>query len=255
MRTEGPLCAFPGDRFVLRGFSAGAHHGATVAGGSITRVAAPRLRVTNEAAALRALRHAAAGPDERLVLELGEQGARGMTAAELAPLVGRLARDIEDTLSSSPEVVRRGDTYLEKTAWERLAEKVDAGEEPKALPDSPLLFELANEMRGLATPNLADVAGALKCELADVRHGLAVLVERGTLTRITGDYHVETQALDDLRRRLVLHLEAHGTIEPPAWKALVGASRKYSIPLAEYFDAVKLTLRVGNTRKLRQMTR
>jgi selenocysteine-specific elongation factor len=32
---------------------------------------------------------------------------------------------------------------------------------------------------------------------------------------------------------------------------MVGATRKYTIPLAEHFDAEKLTLRVGDLRKRR----
>jgi hypothetical protein len=32
---------------------------------------------------------------------------------------------------------------------------------------------------------------------------------------------------------------------------MVGSSRKFAIPLAEHFDAEKLTLRVGEVRKLR----
>ena len=50
---------------------------------------------------------------------------------------------------------------------------------------------------------------------------------------------------------LLAHLEKHGQITPLEWKDIVGASRKYSIPLAEHFDAEKLTLRVGEIRKLR----
>ena len=36
-----------------------------------------------------------------------------------------------------------------------------------------------------------------------------------------------------------------------AWKDLTGTSRKYSIPLAEYFDGEKVTLRVGDIRRKR----
>jgi selenocysteine-specific elongation factor len=32
---------------------------------------------------------------------------------------------------------------------------------------------------------------------------------------------------------------------------MTGASRKYTIPLLEYFDAQKVTIRVGEVRKLR----
>ena len=50
---------------------------------------------------------------------------------------------------------------------------------------------------------------------------------------------------------LVAHLDDKGQITPAEWKGLTGASRKFSIPLAEYFDAQKVTLRVGDIRKLR----
>jgi selenocysteine-specific elongation factor len=61
--------------------------------------------------------------------------------------------------------------------------------------------------------------------------------------------HAETVA--DLRARLIAFLEAHGTIDAQQWKDLTGASRKFTIPLAEYFDAEKLTLRVGDVRRKR----
>ena len=35
------------------------------------------------------------------------------------------------------------------------------------------------------------------------------------------------------------------------FKTLTGASRKWAIPLAEYFDQKKITLRIGDVRKLR----
>lgn len=58
-------------------------------------------------------------------------------------------------------------------------------------------------------------------------------------------------ALDALRERLVLFLQKHREITPAEWKELVGQSRKVCIPLAEHFDAERLTLRIGNVRRLR----
>ena len=43
-----------------------------------------------------------------------------------------------------------------------------------------------------------------------------------------------------------------GQITAQEWKELVGATRKFTIPLAEHFDAEKVTLRVGEIRKLRR---
>ena len=46
-------------------------------------------------------------------------------------------------------------------------------------------------------------------------------------------------------------MDAPSTIDAQQWKDLTGASRKFTIPLAEYFDAEKLTLRVGDVRRKR----
>ena len=54
-----------------------------------------------------------------------------------------------------------------------------------------------------------------------------------------------------LRTALEKHLDAHGQITPAEWKQITGATRKWAIPLAEHFDAEKLTLRVGEIRKRR----
>ena len=54
-----------------------------------------------------------------------------------------------------------------------------------------------------------------------------------------------------LRTKLVAFLDAHKTIDAQQWKDLTGASRKFTIPLAEFFDSEKLTLRVGEVRRKR----
>ena len=71
------------------------------------------------------------------------------------------------------------------------------------------------------------------------------------LIKVKRDYYVHKEVIDDLRAKLLGHLEQHGQITPLEWKDMVGATRKYTIPLAEYFDAIKVTLRIGDVRKRR----
>ena len=63
---------------------------------------------------------------------------------------------------------------------------------------------------------------------------------------------IDADALKDLESRLVAYLQTHGSIDASGMKALTGQSRKYTIPLGEHFDARKVTLRVGEVRKLRR---
>ena len=78
------------------------------------------------------------------------------------------------------------------------------------------------------------------------------LTREGELVRIATGLFAPRAAVDDLRARLVAHLEEHGSIDPAAYKALTGQTRKYTVPLMEYFDAQKVTVRRENVRVLRR---
>jgi selenocysteine-specific elongation factor len=49
----------------------------------------------------------------------------------------------------------------------------------------------------------------------------------------------------------VAFIKREGEIDAPRFKTLSGLTRKFSIPILEYFDRIKLTIRVGDCRKLR----
>ena len=84
-----------------------------------------------------------------------------------------------------------------------------------------------------------------------VQHIIETLARQGELVRVTPDFYFPRRAIEDLRQRLLAYLEAHTTISAQGFKELCGTSRKYAIPLAEYFDAEKVTIRVGDVRKRR----
>ena len=51
---------------------------------------------------------------------------------------------------------------------------------------------------------------------------------------------------------LTTFLKDNEEIDTPKFKEMTGASRKYTIPLIEYFDKSQLTVRVGDARVLRK---
>ena len=55
-----------------------------------------------------------------------------------------------------------------------------------------------------------------------------------------------------LHEKLNHHFATHEKLSTQAFKELTGLSRKFLIPLAEYFDREKVTLRVGDDRLLRK---
>jgi selenocysteine-specific elongation factor len=104
---------------------------------------------------------------------------------------------------------------------------------------------------GVTPPRLKDQPGELGMSKDAVSAAHARLAAAGHLVKIKPDLYLESGALAELRVALESHLEARGEITPAEWKQITGASRKWSIPLAEYFDQIKLTLRVGDVRKRR----
>jgi selenocysteine-specific elongation factor len=125
-----------------------------------------------------------------------------------------------------------------------------AGGDPAA---SGIDADLAGRFRawGITAPRPKDVPTEIRADPGAVRAALDRLLGAGALIKVKPDYYVHAEALAELRGRLLAHLDSRGQITPLEWKDIVGASRKYSIPLAEHFDAEKVTLRVGEIRKRR----
>ncbi len=80
---------------------------------------------------------------------------------------------------------------------------------------------------------------------------LGVMLKDGVLLKIKEDLYFHSNAVAELRERLVNFLKQHGEITTPQFKDMTGASRKYVIPLIEYFDRSQVTVRVGDSRVLR----
>jgi selenocysteine-specific elongation factor len=79
-----------------------------------------------------------------------------------------------------------------------------------------------------------------------------ILVAERTLVRVKESLFFHTEALRSIQEQLVALLRQKKEIGPADFKDLFGVSRKYAIPLMEYFDAQRVTMRVGERRVLRE---
>jgi selenocysteine-specific elongation factor len=106
---------------------------------------------------------------------------------------------------------------------------------------------------GLQPPFFRDVAGILKSEPNPAKDVLNLLIEEGLIIRTKDDLFFHAEAIAELKQRMVKFFEAHADMTPAQFKDMTGgASRKFLIPLLEYFDSKNVTLRVGDVRKLRK---
>ena len=86
---------------------------------------------------------------------------------------------------------------------------------------------------------------------AQARKLLQLLLDEGKVVRIQGEMFMHAQVVQNLRTKLHAYASQHEPerlIDVPAFKDLAGVSRKYAIPLLEYFDREQITRRAGDKR-------
>lgn len=94
----------------------------------------------------------------------------------------------------------------------------------------------------------ASAEGGLERQAA--RKVFQLLLDSGDLVQISDEFYFESRVID----RLVFDIRkfadgsADRVIDVPKFKEIAAVSRKYAIPLLEYFDRQKITQRVGDKR-------
>jgi selenocysteine-specific elongation factor len=105
---------------------------------------------------------------------------------------------------------------------------------------------------GLQTPTLDAVAQELRLDGRAVREAVGLLLAEKRLVKITEEILMHEQHLAPLRAKVADYLKGGAKMGMPEFKEICGVSRKYSVPLLEYFDRSGLTIRVGDQRVLRR---
>ncbi len=173
--------------------------------------------------------------------------AGGMQREELR---GRLPRAVSKEVFDEviAALARRGAIAAERDVVATADRR--AASAPRLSPTAETLRARYREW-GLTPPRPKDVGKEIGVDDRATKRALDELLGAGAIARVRADLFVDADAVSTLQDALLAHLDTHGQITPAEWKDLTGTSRKFSIPLAEYFDAQKVTLRIGDIRKRR----
>jgi selenocysteine-specific elongation factor len=107
---------------------------------------------------------------------------------------------------------------------------------------------------GVEAPSIDEVMKRANVTLAQktqARKILQLLVDGKKLVRIQNEMFMHAEVVDALKVKLDKYASQHEpqrVIDVPAFKELAGVSRKYAIPLLEYFDREQVTRRAGDKR-------
>jgi selenocysteine-specific elongation factor len=104
---------------------------------------------------------------------------------------------------------------------------------------------------GLAPPSLSQIVQELGVSESKVHAIVAILKESGDLVQITTDILFARSALVEAEEKVKGFLRERGKSPASEIRTMLGGSRKYIIPLLEFFDRKGLTRREGDYRVLR----
>jgi len=209
--------------------------------GTVTPLGADRLIHASALAAAtdRALRelaefHAAnplrpGMPKEELRGSLG----RGVDPRAFAALLTRWQSD--GVVSADPATVRSSDFAVQ------LAPRQQG-----------TLDRIAESYRksGFNVPSVDEVAEEIGEAPEMVSTMIRVGQDQGLLFRIVEGFYYHRDTLEKARGIVHDYIKSHGSITVSQFRDLTGSSRKYALPVMEYFDSIRFTRRVGDERLL-----
>jgi len=147
------------------------------------------------------------------------------------------------------QMVRAGDVAQDEDMVHLASHRVSLGADHQVLRDRILQVYQAG---GLMPPYFKAFCQDAGTPVAAGHQVLSLLVDEGLMVKIKEDLYYHHEPLDRLKQQVVAFFDTHDELTTLQFKDMTGTSRKFMIPLLEYFDTIQFTIRVGDTRKLRK---
>jgi selenocysteine-specific elongation factor len=154
----------------------------------------------------------------------------------------KLVKSVMEFLVAKVEIADQGNVV-------RLAShKVRLKEEEKDVKDK--ISEMIVQGRN-APPLFKELVAAGRVDVKQTRNLLGILEKEGRVVRISEELYFSSVFIEETKKRLVDFINREGGLTPSQFHEITGSSRKYNIPLLEYFDRSRFTMRIGDQRVLR----
>jgi selenocysteine-specific elongation factor len=104
---------------------------------------------------------------------------------------------------------------------------------------------------GATPPTLKEISIELKKNENQIRDIIQRLTYKGKVVKVKGDICFHSDIMENIKEKITAHLKEKKEMTPVDFRSFFDVSRKYLIPILEYLDEIKLTIRVGDKRVLR----
>jgi len=172
----------------------------------------------------------------------------GVSKEELRSTAGQFARPRLFNMAVR-ELEKRGEIVVERENIRLSGHRVDLKGELEDMRSK--IAEIYMDA-GLTPPSIKELMEKFAGQKSLAESVINVMLKEGSLIKINEDLYFHKEVLTRLREDYKSLLVRDGKATPASMKELTGLSRKFIIPLMEYFDITKLTIRAGDHRILRE---
>jgi selenocysteine-specific elongation factor len=103
---------------------------------------------------------------------------------------------------------------------------------------------------GFRSPRPDELPEMVDAQESDVERLLDYLCKEGRLVRLTKNVILSRESFGQAQDMVVRIIKEQGSLDSADFKNHIGSTRKYALAILDYLDAKKVTVRVGNLRKL-----
>lgn len=101
-------------------------------------------------------------------------------------------------------------------------------------------------------PKLDEIAQHISVSPQEVQKTLQILIEQKQIVHVGNDVLFHQKTIAQAKQILTDYIEKEGQLESVKFKYLLDTTRKFAIPLLDYFDHIGVTNRANNTRYLKR---
>ncbi|OHB57420.1 MAG: selenocysteine-specific translation elongation factor [Planctomycetes bacterium GWF2_50_10] len=112
------------------------------------------------------------------------------------------------------------------------------------------MIELLFKTRLFDPPDPADIINLKRLAEPELMRLLKMLLDQGILIAVQKELYFHKDAIRQAKKLIENYISKNGGLESVQFKYLLNTTRKYAIPLLDYFDRVGFTKRSGYTRMM-----
>ncbi len=96
--------------------------------------------------------------------------------------------------------------------------------------------------------NPSQLSEELNVDLPKVKQMISILLEMEKLLKVEENIFIHKKRIDEASKRVKKYFETHDSLTVGEFRKLLNTSRKYALPLLNYFDTVGITIRQEDVR-------